>query len=147
MLIINQIDKHHEEEISFEDFKTAINDNIERWHLKIEHILYTSIYDSVNNEIDNVIPLMEHFAHNAETNKAYYFERMIAYIESTQIHYLNKIKTNLLATINVEEDEVDMAYQKASANVAMNAEQAILADANNAQLLLNGVKDIIKMLI
>ncbi|MFC6291440.1 dynamin family protein [Macrococcus epidermidis] len=144
VLIINQIDKHHEEEISFEDFKTAINDNIERWHLKIEHILYTSIYDSVNNEIDNVIPLMEHFAHNAETNKAYYFERMIAYIESTQIHYLNKIKTNLLATINVEEDEVDMAYQKASANVAMNAEQAILADANNAQLLLNGVKDIIK---
>ncbi|TDM42440.1 hypothetical protein ETI06_08820 [Macrococcoides goetzii] len=144
VLIINQIDKHQEEELSFEDFKTAINDNIERWQLKIEHILYTSIYDSVNNEIDNVIPLMERYAHIAETNKAHYFERMIAYIESTQIHYLNEIKTNLLATINVEEDEIDTAYQKASANVAMNAEQSILADTNNTQLLLNGVKNIIK---
>lgn len=144
VLIINQIDKHQEEELSFEDFKTAINDNIERWQLKIDHILYTTIYDDPNNEIAKVIPLMTRYARNAETNKNRYFERMIEYIESAQIHYLNEIKTNLLSLMKVEEDEIDTAYQKASANVAMNAEQAILTDANNALLLLNDVKDIIK---
>lgn len=144
VLIINQIDKHQENELSFESFKLAIEENIERWQLKIDHILYTSIYDSPNNEINKVIPLMKRYAHTAQATKDLYFERMIEYIETTQINYLNEIKSNLLSTLNVEEEDVEIAYQKANANDAMNAEQAILTDVNSSQLLLNGVKDIIK---
>lgn len=144
VLIINQIDKHQNEELPFETFQNVINENINRWQLKIDHILYTSIYESPYNEIDHVKSLMDSYVKSAKNNKARYFENMIAYIETAQINYLKEIKTNLLSELNVEEEDVELAYQKANANVAMNAEQAILKDENNAQLLLNGVKDIIK---
>ncbi|MGV2875274.1 dynamin family protein [Macrococcus capreoli] len=144
VLIINQIDKHQEHELSFEAFKSAISENISRWSLNIEKILYTSIYNSPYNEIDRVKPVMKTYTSEAKANKDAYFERMIHYIETTQIEYLQFKKQNLLLDLNIEEDEVERAYEKATESAAMNAEQAILTDPNNEQLLLNGVKDIIK---
>ncbi|WP_414043109.1 dynamin family protein [Macrococcus sp. EM39E] len=144
VLVINQIDKHQDTELSFDAFKSVIADNISRWHLNIETILYTSIFDSPYNEINLAMPLMKKYAAQAQVNKDAYFERMINYIEATQIDYLQDKKQNLLSDLNIEEDEVERAHQKATESAAMNAEQAILTDDNNTLLLLNGVKEIIK---
>ncbi|MCE4957036.1 dynamin family protein [Macrococcoides caseolyticum] len=144
VLIINQIDKHQDKELSFNAFKTAITENISRWNLNIEHILYTSIFECPHNEINFVMPTMKAYASDAKANKHAYFEHMINYIEAKQIDYLQNKKQNLLMALNIEEDEVDNAYQKATKSAEMNAEQVILTDENNTQLLLNNVKEIIK---
>ncbi|WP_414046406.1 dynamin family protein [Macrococcus equi] len=144
VLVINQIDKHQDSEISFEDFKSTIADNIERWDLKLERTIFTSIFDALHNEIDQVPPLMNNYAATAKANKEVYFERMIQYIESSQLTYLQQQKEKLLSELNLEAEEIDGAYQKTLDNVAINEEQSVLTAENNTELLLNAVKDIIK---
>lgn len=144
VLIINQIDKHQESELGFDAFKAAIEENLTRWQLNVEHILFTSIYQCPNNEVERLIPLMKDYLTHAQNEKDAYFNRMVNYIESTQIDYLNNVKMRLLDELNLEEDEVEQAFDRATSQAAMNAEQAVLTDDNNDQLLLNAVKDILK---
>src|SRR5699024_10534841 len=42
-LIVNQIDKHHEEEISFSLFKKKIKQTFDQWEVQPESIYYTSL--------------------------------------------------------------------------------------------------------
>jgi len=52
-IIINQIDKHQEDELSFSSFKTMIEDTFDEWGITPEAIYYTSSIslDDSNNEI------------------------------------------------------------------------------------------------
>ncbi|MFG6114939.1 dynamin family protein [Halobacillus sp. MO56] len=42
-IIINQVDKHQDEELSFQDFKTSVSQALEDWNLSPEKIFYTSL--------------------------------------------------------------------------------------------------------
>ncbi|RSK27329.1 hypothetical protein EJF36_10780 [Bacillus sp. HMF5848] len=55
-LIVNQIDKHDETEIPFEDFNYSLQNAIENWNLNIERTLFTTLMqvDHPYNEIKEV---------------------------------------------------------------------------------------------
>lgn len=47
-LIINMIDKHRQEELSFDDFKASVVDSFASWGVYPERIFYTSLKDQVH---------------------------------------------------------------------------------------------------
>lgn len=47
-LVINQIDKHQEEELSFRDFKQSVKESFASWGVKPAGIYYTSLKDKEN---------------------------------------------------------------------------------------------------
>jgi small GTP-binding protein len=49
-LVINQIDKHRDEELSFPDFKEGVTQSFASWGVKPEAILYTSLKDMEHPE-------------------------------------------------------------------------------------------------
>lgn len=74
-LIINQIDKHRESEISFEQFKQSVKNSFNMWGVEPRGIFYTSLFehDHVHNDFDKVKEIVdgsmenwqERFIHNA----------------------------------------------------------------------------------
>ncbi|MED3553562.1 dynamin family protein [Cytobacillus praedii] len=49
-LIINQIDKHRDDELSFDEFKTSVRDSFASWGVKPARIFYTSLKDLSHDE-------------------------------------------------------------------------------------------------
>ncbi len=49
-LVINQIDKHRDEELSFEHFKKSVRDSFASWGVKPAQIFYTSLKDPSHKE-------------------------------------------------------------------------------------------------
>jgi predicted GTPase len=59
-LIINQIDKHKEEELSFEDFESSVSESFASWNVYPKGIFYTSLKKPAlhSNQFDAVNKLM-----------------------------------------------------------------------------------------
>ncbi|SFD77812.1 GTPase Era, involved in 16S rRNA processing [Lentibacillus persicus] len=55
-IIINQIDKHNENELPFDEFCRKINQTFEQWGIMPEKVYYSSLFDkeSPNNQIDAI---------------------------------------------------------------------------------------------
>ncbi|RLL45433.1 hypothetical protein D8M04_11315 [Oceanobacillus piezotolerans] len=55
-IIINQMDKHDENELSFEAFESSINRTFEQWNIQPEKIYYTSLKDPniAHNQLEKV---------------------------------------------------------------------------------------------
>ncbi|WP_409251122.1 dynamin family protein [Bacillus sp. SCS-153A] len=47
-LIVNQIDKHNEEELSFDQFKQSVSESFAAWQVKPERIFFTSLREQAN---------------------------------------------------------------------------------------------------
>ncbi|WP_421379100.1 dynamin family protein [Bacillus salacetis] len=68
-LIVNQIDKHNDEELSFDQFKQSVSDSFAAWQVKPERIFFTSLRDQANphNEFTEVRDLINsQFQHKDE---------------------------------------------------------------------------------
>ncbi|MBM7703256.1 dynamin family protein [Metabacillus iocasae] len=52
-LIVNQVDKHRDEELSFQAFQQSVSDSFAKWNVKPERIFYTSLKDEacIYNEL------------------------------------------------------------------------------------------------
>jgi replication fork clamp-binding protein CrfC len=44
-IIINQVDKHDEQELSFSAFKARVNETLEQWDIRPDQVYYSSLYD------------------------------------------------------------------------------------------------------
>ncbi|VXB57421.1 conserved hypothetical protein [Bacillus sp. 349Y] len=68
-LVINQIDKHNEREISFGDFKTAVKDAFQSWGVEPEGIFYTSLRkpDMEGNDLAELEELVERQVTNRQS--------------------------------------------------------------------------------
>lgn len=68
-LVINQIDKHNETEISFETFKTAVKDAFRSWGVEPEGIFYTSLRkpDMKGNDLTELEQLVERQVSNRKS--------------------------------------------------------------------------------
>ncbi|WP_347318935.1 dynamin family protein [Rossellomorea sp. RS05] len=68
-LVINQIDKHNEREISFGDFKTAVKDAFQSWGVEPEGIFYTSLRkpDMEGNDLPELEELVERQVTNRQS--------------------------------------------------------------------------------
>ena len=58
-LVINQIDKHREEELSFEEFRNSVEESFASWGVKPAGIFYTSLKD--NDHPLNQFTALKHF--------------------------------------------------------------------------------------
>lgn len=63
VFVINQIDKHNEEEISFETFKSRVEKSIKDWNIKLEHTYYVSKFEHpmayIQNELQDILDTLD----------------------------------------------------------------------------------------
>ena len=91
-LIINQIDKHRESELPFEDFKRSVEDSFRLWGVEPKGIFYTSLrakelphndFEKVKSIVEgSMVNWKEHFLVNAEQSLLKLKEEHLAFLES-----------------------------------------------------------------
>ena len=88
ILIINQIDKHDDHELSMDTFLQRVRKTLKSWQIAEEDIYTTSIYESKYNQVDD----LKNFILNIEKQKAsrlnLYDQRIRKNIEDKQLAYL-----------------------------------------------------------
>jgi predicted GTPase len=67
-LIVNQIDKHREEELSFADFKQSVVQAFRDWNVKVEEIFFTSLKqpDLPENEFNRLLNFLQKLFHEKD---------------------------------------------------------------------------------
>ncbi|QFF98752.1 GTPase [Psychrobacillus glaciei] len=67
-LIVNQVDKHREEELSFEDFKQSVARAFKAWAVEPKDIFYTSLKDKnfIHNDFSKVQQIVQHSIQNKD---------------------------------------------------------------------------------
>ncbi|ALC90171.1 hypothetical protein AM500_10530 [Bacillus sp. FJAT-18017] len=92
-LVVNQIDKHRDEELSFEAFKNSVLSSFQSWGVRPAGIFYTSLRDSLHT--GNEYPQLELLAHEKLQLDEQVFEKSTrASIEKLVSQYLNKLSEN-----------------------------------------------------
>lgn len=143
VLLINQIDKHDENEILFTAFKEKVEQNIKMWNLNVEAIYYTSIYASEHNQFDQLKEQLNQQVNDLTADRDFY-NRIIDYIERAQINYLNQRKDRLLEQLEVDEAEISHALDELHIQQSLNSEQQLLMQDNRTEQLLKEVRNIVK---
>ncbi|MFD2115898.1 dynamin family protein [Paenibacillus yanchengensis] len=71
--IVNQVDKHREQEISFATYRKSVSDAFQMWHLEPAGILYLSLRypDHPLNEYKKLVAIMEQLATQRQSLCAY----------------------------------------------------------------------------
>lgn len=143
VLLINQIDKHDENEILFTAFKEKVEQNIKMWNLNVEAIYYTSIYASEHNQFDQLKEQLNQQVNDLTADRDFY-NRIIDYIERAQINYLNQRKDRLLELLEVDEADISHALDELHIQQSLNSEQQLLMQDNRTEQLLKEVRNIVK---
>lgn len=143
VLLINQIDKHDENEILFTAFKEKVEQNIKMWNLNVEAIYYTSIYASEHNQFDQLKEQLNQQVNELTADRDFY-NRIIDYIERAQINYLNQRKDRLLEQLEVDEADISHALDELHIQQSLNSEQQLLMQDNSTEQLLKEVRNIVK---
>lgn len=143
VLLINQVDKHDENEILFTAFKEKVEQNIKMWNLNVEAIYYTSIYASEHNQFDQLKEQLNQQVNDLTADRDFY-NRIIDYIERAQINYLNQRKDRLLEQLEVDEADISHALDELHIQQSLNSEQQLLMQDNRTEQLLKEVRNIVK---
>ena len=96
VFVINQIDKHNEEEITFETFKSRVEKSIKDWDIKLQDTYYVSKFDHPQNEIDKLSNFLVFMDQHRESTKT----MLIEPFNSLPMHNTHtfKMKCNLFLT-------------------------------------------------
>lgn len=94
-LIINQIDKHDDSELSYDTFIRRLNKTLENHGITPEHIFTTSIYDTQYRQNSELETFLKKLDHSREEFKTRYHDRITKNIESKHVDYLNDMLNNL----------------------------------------------------
>ncbi|MBM7572148.1 dynamin family protein [Aquibacillus albus] len=116
-IVINQIDKHHDSELSFEAFKNSVNETLANWGIIPEQIFYTSVLDmnQENNEIHDLevkIQELMNFGHYSleetiEKSLSYFIEQHIEWLEDKNQAKKDKLMNELDHLRIVNETSLD----------------------------------------
>ncbi len=108
-LVINQVDKHDDNELSMETFLSRIQSTLGHWGIEPLHIFTTTIYDSPYNEITDMTNLISAIENEGDIYKANYHERIVTNIEDRQMQYID--------------DKLSGLYSKQPAAVEKNTDE------------------------
>ncbi|MCI2773043.1 dynamin family protein [Staphylococcus petrasii] len=136
IFIINQIDKHNEDEISFATFKERVNKSITDWDIKLTKIFYVSKFDHPENEINQLSDYLVDKDNHREPIEDY-VKRTVKFITDAQLGYIQNEIQDILEELNINEDEFEQAYSKFQQNQAVSEEARLL---NNPDQLLSFLK-------
>lgn len=149
-LIINQIDKHRDEELSFEQFKTSVKDSFAAWGVHPAEIFYTSL--KFTDHPENDFPALQNFIqsklserHELLPQSVYHslvklVEEHRLFLEENdhaKIDQLNEV----LDGLSLEEQEM-LSGKLADAENKLAELSSMIQEKDNE--LLNGVDDILK---
>ncbi|WP_147533732.1 dynamin family protein [Bacillus marasmi] len=97
-LVINQIDKHRDEELSYEGFQNSVVQSFASWGVRPEHILYTSLKfpDNSHNQFEALQQLLHEKINRREES-----------LPETILHSLIKLTNDHLKIIK-EQDETSI---------------------------------------
>ncbi|WP_067730336.1 dynamin family protein [Oceanobacillus damuensis] len=110
-VVINQIDKHDEQELAFNTFKRNIKRTFDQWNLKPENIYYTSLVD--NSAGHNQIKELKQMLFAIMENRHQYFntaQSVKQVLTDHRYHIKNKfetIKSELAANGEEQKDFLD----------------------------------------
>jgi small GTP-binding protein len=110
-LIVNQIDKHNDEELSFQQFKQSVSESFAAWQVKPERIFFTTLRDGTNphNEFSEVRDLINsQFQHKDELLERSFaagMSRLVSEHEKWVKENLKEQQDSLSAIISNEEIE------------------------------------------
>lgn len=136
IFIINQIDKHNEDEITFGTFKERVNKSIEDWEINLTDIFYVSKFDHPENELSRLSQYLVEKDNNREAIEDY-VNRTVKFITEAQLGYIQNELQDILEQLNINEDEFEQAYAKFQQNQAVSEEARLL---NNPDQLLSFLK-------
>ncbi|WOV89063.1 dynamin family protein [Sporosarcina oncorhynchi] len=132
-LIINQIDKHRDSELSFSDFKKSVEDSFRLWGVEPKAIFYTSLRDQehphndfkkVKSIVDGSISNWEaHFLDNADQSLLKLQEEHLAFLQD-ELEERKSVYAEIVA-----EDEWHL-YKEIAADVKELKTRASLLGSN-----------------
>ncbi|PWA13274.1 hypothetical protein DCC39_02180 [Pueribacillus theae] len=122
--VINQIDKHHSEEISFADFRQGVDDAFQNWNIQPDGVFYTSLQNK--EHVHNEFQQLKQFIHSLieQKDEAFHENLWNATVSVINEHYhwlksLNESKKEELhkqiSTLsNIEISKIKEEYEEAS---------------------------------
>ncbi|MCG1737348.1 dynamin family protein [Staphylococcus epidermidis] len=129
IFVINQIDKHNEEEITFETFKSRVEKSIKDWDIKLQDTYYVSKFDHPQNEIDKLSNFLVFMDQHRESTEDY-VNRTIQFITDAQYIYIQNEMQFILDTLQINEEQFEEAYIQFQQNQEVSAEAQLLNDSN-----------------
>lgn len=127
ILVVNQVDKHDEDEISFETYKNRVNKAVTDWKLNLEKIFYVSKYDTPNNE-NQLFNQYIHQLDQQRTEHQVFIDRVTNYIKQEQLKYINQHMETILSDIDSTEETFDDDYQAYKEKFNVQSEQSLIQD-------------------
>ncbi|UXR79230.1 dynamin family protein [Staphylococcus sp. IVB6227] len=109
--VINQIDKHHDTELSFDEFKARVSKSLTEWDIKLEEIFYITKFDHPENQFAAFKAYM-HQQDNQREPLADYVERMVTFIQNHQSQYLSEQMNDCLDALNIEAEAFNATYEQ-----------------------------------
>lgn len=116
-LIINQIDKHREEELTFLQFKNSVKDSFASWGVNPARIFYTSLKEESHKE--NEFDALQHFIHEKMENRQELLPISI-------FHSLNKLISEHIIYLEEQHWEEIDHYEEILADLSEEEREQIL---------------------
>ncbi|PTJ90092.1 dynamin family protein, partial [Staphylococcus simulans] len=130
VFVINQIDKHNDEELSFDAFKQNIQHAVDEWDLELLKTFYVSKYDHPENQINALSDfLIEQDTHRESMED--YIERITQFITEDQKSYIQAEMQDILANLDIDASQFDQAYLNFQQNQSVSEEAQLLNDPDN----------------
>lgn len=136
VFVINQIDKHNENEISFDTFKSRVEKSIKDWDIELTDTYYVSKFEHPENQINELSDYLVQMDNHRESVEDY-VNRTIDFITEAQLAYIQKEIQDILDTLDIEEEDFEQAYMKFQQNQEVSEEAQLLNDSDK---LLNYLK-------
>jgi GTPase Era involved in 16S rRNA processing len=134
-LIINQIDKHKEEEISFADFKQSVQESFSSWNVHPRGIFYTTLKgeSEVNNQFEEVKSLVQDVLKQKE-------QRLASSIQSAA----NLLIQEHFKWLREQEEEEAQSYEESLSHVS-NDKDSILRQEQDLISKIKNLKEIVEI--
>lgn len=107
-LIVNQVDKHRDEELSFEEFKSTVVESFRLWGVEPKDIFYTSLMkrDLPYNDFERVKAVVDKAMNNREEQLLHNAEQTLKKLYDEHVAYLKKEQRELKENNeNIREEE------------------------------------------
>jgi predicted GTPase len=120
-LIVNQIDKHRDRELSFEDFKKSVHQSFLEWGVKPKNIFFTTLkqLDHPNNDLSEVKEIVIDSMSNWKEHLA-----------GTSDRTLQKLKDEHVSYLESEIEECKNTFADILSEVEWNSKDEILEEAS-----------------
>ena len=133
VFVINQIDKHNEEEITFDTFKSRVEKSVHDWDLNLDKIFYVTKFDHPENQMQALSDYMVEKDTHRESIEDY-VERIVQFITDEQLSYIQTEIQQILDTLDIHEEDFDQAYLNFQQHQEVSEEAQLL---NNPDQLYN----------